>query len=102
MCGWFDEMSIFQKAWKSIGFALACLGLAGIIWTAILWGIQLRNLPRYPEVTSGRIYPRNIHGVVVYQNRSEYRFLETVQYCSIAIFASSLLMSVVYKTKWDE
>jgi hypothetical protein len=94
-------MIVLQKTWKTIGFALACVGLAGIIWTAILWGIQFTNLPRHPEVASGRTYPRNIHGIVVYQNRSEYRFLEAVQYCSMAVFASSFLMSVVYKAKWE-
>ena len=94
-------MSTFQKAWKTIGITLACVGLAGIIWTVVLWGLQANNLPRASEDASGRIYPRNIHGVIVYQNRSEYRFLETVQYCSIAVFASSFLMSVFYKTKWE-
>jgi hypothetical protein len=94
-------MSIFQGAWKITGFALGCVGLAGVIWTAILWGNQLNNLPRHPEDTSGRVYPRNIHGVVVYQNRSEYRFLETVQYCAMTVFASSVLMSILYKAKWE-
>ena len=91
------QVSTFQRAWKTIGVTLACVGLAGIVWTVILWGIQANNLPRSAENASGRIYARNIHGTIVYQNRSEYLFLETVQYCSMAVFASSFLMSIFYK-----
>ena len=90
-----------RRFWKIVGTTLAWVGLTGILCTAVLWTHQLHTLPRSPDQMSGRIYPRNIHGIVVYQTRSESDRLEIVQYGSIGIFAVSFLMSLYYKNKWD-
>ena len=91
-----------QVIWKRIGIILGWIGLAGIVWTAGLWTQQLRTLPRTPEPKMGKIYPRNIHGIVVYQTRHERNQLDAIQDSSIAIFATSLMMSLVYKKKWRQ
>lgn len=89
-----------QKLWKRLGVVLGCLGLAGFMWTAALWNQQLRTLPRAPDQEAGSIYPRNIHGIVVYQTRSQRDYLERIQDGSIAVFVVSFLMSLIYKKKW--
>jgi hypothetical protein len=89
-----------QKLWKRLGVVLGCLGLAGFIWAAGLWNQQLNTLPRSADPAEGRIYARNIHGIVVYQTRSERDYLERVQNGSIAVFVISIVMSLIYKKKW--
>jgi hypothetical protein len=102
MCGWENTMiKSVQRLWKNVGTALGWVGLAGILCTAVLWTYQLHTLPRSPDERIGRTYPRNIHGIVVYQTRSESSLLETIQYGSVGIFAVSLMMSLYYKNKWD-
>ena len=86
--------------WKGVGVGLAVLGLAGFIWTFSLWNWQLDHLPRFPNSTLGQIYPRNIHGIVVYQNRKELDYLETIQASAVAMFTASVLLSFAYKWKW--
>ena len=69
------------------------------MWTAGLWNLQLETLPRVPDQETGRVYPRNIHGIVVYQTLSERDQLENIQNSSIAVVAVSFLMTVIYKIK---
>jgi hypothetical protein len=75
------------------------IGLAGIVWTSSLWYEYQRTLPRHSELSVGRIYPLNVHGIVVYQTREERNRLAEIQYSSIAIFGASALMAVVYQRK---
>ncbi len=95
-----NEAGVLQKLCKRVGVALGCLGLAGFIWTAGLWNQQLNTLPRSANPIDGRIYARNIHGVVVYQTRSERDNLERIQNGSIAVFVLSIVLSLLYKRKW--
>ena len=89
-----------QKLWKRCGVFLGCLGLAGFIWTAGLRNRQLNTLPRSADPVEGRIYSRNIHGIVVFQTRSERDYLDRVQNASIAVFVMSIVLSLIYKKKW--
>jgi hypothetical protein len=90
----------FQKLARRLVLALGFLGLAGFIWTMAMWNQQLDTLPRSPYPAKGGIYPRNIHGVIVYQTNSERDHLEMVQYASIGVFGLSIFLSVLYKKKW--
>ena len=89
-----------QRAWSRLGLFLGLLGLAGCIWTAALWNQQLISLPRSPDPAHGRIYPRNIHGICVYQTGQERDYLQKVQNCSLGVFVVSVLMSIVGKRKF--
>jgi hypothetical protein len=73
---------------------LVYLGLAGILWTSAIWFNYQRILLRRPDEPVGRIYPLNVHGIVVYQTREERDWREEIQYSSIGLLALSALMAV--------
>lgn len=86
-----------KRWWKRAGIVLGSIGLFGIVWTASIWYQYQRTLPRHPDELVGRVYPLNVHGIVVYQTRGERNWLEEIQYSSIALFAASALMAAIYK-----
>jgi hypothetical protein len=87
----------FATALKAVGVTLSILGLAGILWTAAIWNQYLHTLPRYPDTRIGSVYPLNIHGIVVYQTVEQQQWRDSVQWSSIAVFATSALLSVIYR-----
>jgi len=97
-----DMSHVLKNAWKRTSLVLGWIGLTGIIVTAALWAQQLHTLPRAVDKPGGRLYPRNIHGIVVYQTQTEYHRLEAIQYASVGVFSVSFLMSIYYKNKWGD
>jgi hypothetical protein len=91
-----------QKVWKTVGAGFGCIGLAGLMWTFSLWDQQLNTLPHVANAVIGQIYPRNIHGIVVYQTFAQRNHLDTVQFGSFAIFGVSIVMSLIYRSKWGK
>jgi hypothetical protein len=84
------------------GVAIGLLGLAGILWTSAIWFNYQRILPRRPDEAVGRIYPLNVHGIVVYQTREERNRREKIQYTSIGLFALSALTAAWAKARRPE
>ena len=60
-----------EQLWKRAGIIIGLTGLAGIMSTISIWYQYQTTLPRHPDVTAGRVYPLNVHGIVVYQTREE-------------------------------
>jgi len=89
-----------ERWWKRVSIAIGVAGLVGILWTASIWYEYQRVLPRRPDQPAGRVYPLNVHGIVVYQTREERDWLNEIQYSSIALFAASALMAAIYKKKF--
>jgi hypothetical protein len=89
-----------RRVWRAIGTSLGWIGLTGIVWAASLWGYQADKLPHIANGSTGRIYPRNIHGTVVYQTATERNYLERVQYGTIGILTLGIVMSLIYDKKW--
>jgi hypothetical protein len=89
------------RVWRRVGIALFLTAFAGWIWSGGLYYQYQGTLPRHPDPATGSIYPLNIHGVVVYQTLDERDHLDEVQYSSIAIFAASALIAVVYRKKFE-
>lgn len=58
------------------------------------------TLPRSPAPAQMRVIPRGINGVVVYQTVSEDRRLNAMEYSSVTIFTTGLLLGLVYLEKW--
>jgi hypothetical protein len=79
---------------------MGLIGLAGIVWTSSLWYEYQRTLPRHPDTAAARLYPLNVHGIVVYQTRDERNWLDEIQYSSIALFALGGLMGLIYEKKF--
>ncbi len=83
-------------------FALLFLlpGLAGLIVSAMISTYYLDVMPRWPVMEEGRVVPRGIHGIVVYQTADEDRKLSLIEYSSVGIFLAGLGLGLVYLEKW--
>ncbi len=75
-------------------------GLAGLIVSAMISTHYLSVMPRGPVLVEGRIVPREIHGIVVYQTPEENRKLNLVEYSSVGVFLVGLGLGLVYLEKW--
>ena len=75
-------------------------GLAGLIISAMISTHYLEVMPRGPVLVEGRIVPREIHGIVVYQTTDENRQLNLIEYSSVGIFVFGLGLGLVYLEKW--
>lgn len=81
---------------KVAAVVLCLIGLAGGIWSFAIWNQYLINLPRSPDSTTGRVYPLNMHGIVLYQTAVERSRLHTVEYSSNGLFFLGLALGAVY------
>ena len=75
-------------------------GLAGLIISAMISTHYLEVMPRGPVLVEGRIVPREIHGIVVYQTAYENRRLNLIEYSSVGVFVLGLGLGLVYLEKW--
>ena len=75
-------------------------GLAGLIVSAMISTHYLDVMPRGPVLVEGRIVPREIHGIVVYQTPEEDRKLNLIEYSSVGVFLVGLGLGLVYLEKW--
>jgi hypothetical protein len=83
-------------------FALLFLlpGLGGLIVSAMISTHYLDAMPRGPVMVEGRIVPREIHGIVVYQTPAENRRLNLIEFSSVGVFVIGLGLGLVYLEKW--
>ena len=75
-------------------------GLAGLIISAMISTHYLEVMPRGPVLVEGRIVPREIHGIVVYQTEDENHRLNLIEYSSVGVFVLGLGLGLVYLEKW--
>ncbi len=76
-------------------------GLAGLIISAMISTHYLDVMPRGPVLVEGRLVPREIHGIVVYQTPLENRNLNLLEYSSVGVFSIGLVLGMVYLEKWS-
>ena len=57
-------------------------------------------MPRGPVLVEGRIIPRDIHGIVVYQTAEENRKLNLVEYSWFGVFFLGIGLGLVYLEQW--
>jgi hypothetical protein len=83
-------------------FALLFLlpGLAGLIVSAMISTHYLATMPRWPVMEQHRFVPRGIHGTTIYQTPEENRNLNAIEYTSVGIFVTGLVIGVIYMEKW--
>ena len=83
-------------------FALLFLlpGLAGLIVSAMISTHYLATMPRWPVMEQHRFVPRGIHGTTIYQTPEENRNLNVIEYTSVGIFLTGLVIGVIYLEKW--
>ncbi|HEV2485149.1 MAG TPA: hypothetical protein VGT08_06425 [Terracidiphilus sp.] len=75
-------------------------GLAGLIVSAMISTHYLDTMPRGPVMVEGRIVPREIHGIVVYQTPAEDRRLSQIEFSSVGVFVIGLGLGLIYLEKW--
>ena len=85
---------------KFIALLLLLPGLAGLIVSAVISTHYLEVMPRGPVFVDGRIVPREIHGIVVYQTEEENHRLNLVEYSSVGVFVVGLALGLFYLEKW--
>lgn len=84
-------------------FALLFLlpGLAGLIISAMISTHYLDAMPKWPVPEHGRVVAREIHGTTVYQTEGENRELDLIEYASVGVFLTGLVLGVVYLERWS-
>ena len=83
-------------------FALLFLlpGLAGLIVSAMISTHYLNTMPTRPVMEQYRFVPRGIHGTTIYQTPEENRDLNVIEYTSVGVFLTGLVIGLVYMEKW--
>ena len=89
-----------KRIWRTMAIVLMVPGLAVWVYSGTIWNQYLRALPRTPDQTTGRVYPRNIHGIIVFQTHAEQRRLDLTQDISIGVFFLGLLIGALEERNW--
>lgn len=76
-------------------------GLGGLVLSAVISTGYLNTLPRWPVPDESRIVARGIHGVTVYQTQEEDTLLSLIEFGSVGIFLTGMVLGVVYLEKWS-
>jgi hypothetical protein len=73
-----------NRVWNRVELIVFLIAVVGIMWGDHLSSKYWATLPRQPDAVAGRIHPRNIHGVVVYQTRAQRDRIDRTVYVSFA------------------
>ena len=76
-------------------------GLAVWIYSGTIWNQYLHTLPHAPDQTTEGVYPRNIHGIVVFQTHTELLRLELTQDVAIGVFFLGLLIGAFRRAELE-
>jgi hypothetical protein len=74
--------------------------LAAWLYAAVIWNRYMRTLPRDADPDAGNIYPRNIHGIVVFQTRQEKLSLDLIENISGGVFTLGFLIGALEERNW--
>lgn len=74
--------------------------LAMLLYSGVIWNRYLTTLPRTLDPTTGRVYPRNIHGIVVYQTHAEELRLELTENIAWGVFMLGMLVGSLEERHW--
>lgn len=89
-----------RRLGRTIALVLLIPGLLVWVYSGTIWTRYLQALPRVPDQNTGRVYPGNIHGIVVYQTRAEQMRLDLTQDISIGVFFLGLLIGALEERPW--
>ncbi|MGO9517739.1 MAG: hypothetical protein ACLPND_11890 [Candidatus Korobacteraceae bacterium] len=93
-------MNASRRVWRTVAIVLMVPALAVWLYTGVIWNRYLNTLPRVPDPTTGRVYPLNIHGVVVFQTHAEKLRLDLTDYISFGVFALGGLIGAIEERHW--
>lgn len=89
-------------ALRILSLLLLLPGLGGLIISAVTSAHYLQTLPHWPIPEEGRMIPRDIHGVSVYQTPEENHHLNRIEYSSVAFLVVGAAFGLIYLEKWNE
>ena len=88
-----------KRPWRIVALAVLIPGMALWFYTWSLWS-SYAYLPRDPNPVDGRIFPRGIHGLTVYQTLPEQNRLDRFLRVSIAISALGFALAAIEEERW--
>ena len=84
-----------RNVWRALAILLIVLGLAAFLYSRVIWDRYLRELPKKPNAEEHRVYPLNIHGIIVFQTLEEEHHLWLFDRGGITVFFLGLLLGGV-------
>jgi len=66
-----------------------------VIYGGAVESHYLHSLPRVPAISELRIYPLNVHGIVVYQNAAEQKKLTFLRESGFLVFFVGFLIASI-------
>lgn len=81
---------------------LVTIAFIGSACSTVLWTHEFNTLPQAANTVTGNVYPRNIHGRIVYQTYSENRELQTVDIGCKLFFVVGFLVILMRKNQMKE
>ena len=88
------------RVWRTVAVVLMTPALAVLLYTGVIWNRYLDTLPRAPDPTRARVYPRNIHGIVVFQTHSEKLRLDLTENVASGVFMLGMLIGALEERHW--
>jgi hypothetical protein len=88
-----------KRLWRVIAISVLIPGVISWFYTWALWS-GYTYLPRHPIPAEGRIYPRGIHGITVYQTLAERNKLDFFLRLSIIISAAGFTLAILEEERW--
>jgi len=95
-----NKFAGLQRLVRTLGLCLAYVGFAGLMGLFALSNFEVSKLPRIADQSAGRVCPRGIHGIVVYETQHERRLYDLIELGSFAILGASLLLLLIYRWKY--
>lgn len=89
-----------KRLWRVIALMILIPGAVLWLYTWALWSSYV-NLPRRPIPTEGRIYPRGIHGITVYQTAEERNKLNILFRVSIPVSVIGFTLAALEEERWQ-
>ena len=86
---------------RRVARVLVFAGLCGVLYSVAIWYRYFETLPRSPDQTTGRVYPRNMNGIGVYQTESEKFRLNLLSWTSYGIGSIGILLGIAEEKRWQ-
>jgi hypothetical protein len=77
---------------KGIALVAIITGIGLFSYSGVIWNSYLHSLPRMADIKMQRVYPLNIHGIVVFQTANERNWLWLFDRGGIALLFLGLAM----------
>lgn len=86
-----------QKVVRYIIISLCSIATISMLAAAYCENYFMNTLPRYAIPSDGRIYTWNMHGAIVYMNKSEYILYYSIVSLFVGGFACAFIINLIFK-----